>query len=719
MKDKRECGFGVLTSVCEGYFSKKIEVNWCNFVSYATSLKGIYDIYNKFFFTGCRIFCLQLIFTCLQMESLFALNSGDRIQVTSSIGVKVRESAGGASYPIGQTYSALGVISGNPLDARINGTGTLYTWWFVDFDSGQDGWVATVGFSAMVPSAPTLISPGDGSNVQNISTLSPVFNWNKVLGATGYGLYVEDASTRSLCYDNDFVGNVTSLTLPPGTLQPGKYYIWNMRASNSAGFGPFSKGSSGTFYFYTDSIPIPPNALVAQIDNQNHILLSWTYQSSNEDGFKIERKIGVNGSWFQIGTVAKISLGYTDSDVSSGVTYSYRVKAYNTIGDSDPSNDLTLTLLSNLNLAINSQYGTVTKNPDQLTYLPGTIVTLTPVPNSQYSFAGWAGDASGAGIPLKITMNSNKSITATFVPIPVAVTVGTSIGGPKDGFSPISLEVPQLHSSYRCIFQLSKDGLNWFSYDATAGSTAPVSWRVPKFTDSEMGLGRLQICVMQYEPPFLMFPIKGTSDPYKAEISAIYDHDMDKEGVMRTYRNEQATSTFRVVSSQSPSLIGFMKDKAGTPFDLKFNYNDGTGEKKYLWYDDHSGYDYPCDLNTEIIAAADGVIDISESRSQANWNGLCIIHNNGYRTYYLHLTRWADNIVHDFNLSGPILVHQGDTIGYAGNYGVDGATSPNEYVHLHLSVKDQNKERVDPYGEFVLKQKNPIKSVLWLVSPQQ
>ncbi|WP_114778196.1 InlB B-repeat-containing protein [Botryobacter ruber] len=61
--------------------------------------------------------------------------------------------------------------------------------------------------------------------------------------------------------------------------------------------------------------------------------------------------------------------------------------------------------------------GTVTKNPNQTTYDSGSTVSLTASPASGYAFAGWSGDASGTTNPLSVTMNSNKSITATFTAV--------------------------------------------------------------------------------------------------------------------------------------------------------------------------------------------------------------------------------------------------------------------------------------------------------------
>ncbi len=59
--------------------------------------------------------------------------------------------------------------------------------------------------------------------------------------------------------------------------------------------------------------------------------------------------------------------------------------------------------------------GSVTKNPDQATYTYDQSVTLTAVPAVGYLFSGWSGDASGATNPLSLTMNGNKTVTATFV----------------------------------------------------------------------------------------------------------------------------------------------------------------------------------------------------------------------------------------------------------------------------------------------------------------
>jgi hypothetical protein len=58
--------------------------------------------------------------------------------------------------------------------------------------------------------------------------------------------------------------------------------------------------------------------------------------------------------------------------------------------------------------------GTVTATPTGPVYMNGTVVKLTAVPASDSEFAGWSGDASGTAATINITMNADKSVSATF-----------------------------------------------------------------------------------------------------------------------------------------------------------------------------------------------------------------------------------------------------------------------------------------------------------------
>jgi Divergent InlB B-repeat domain len=57
--------------------------------------------------------------------------------------------------------------------------------------------------------------------------------------------------------------------------------------------------------------------------------------------------------------------------------------------------------------------GTVSPNLPGPSYSAGTVVTVTETANTGYTFSAWSGDCSGAGA-CAVTMNANKSVTATF-----------------------------------------------------------------------------------------------------------------------------------------------------------------------------------------------------------------------------------------------------------------------------------------------------------------
>jgi len=59
--------------------------------------------------------------------------------------------------------------------------------------------------------------------------------------------------------------------------------------------------------------------------------------------------------------------------------------------------------------------GTVTLNPPGNSYAEGTVVQLTAIPSTGFTFASWGGAVTGTINPTPITMNSDKAITVTFV----------------------------------------------------------------------------------------------------------------------------------------------------------------------------------------------------------------------------------------------------------------------------------------------------------------
>jgi hypothetical protein len=115
-----------------------------------------------------------------------------------------------------------------------------------------------------------------------------------------------------------------------------------VRAYNTAG----NSGYSNEDCAITDpNIPTPPGNLIAEATSVNQVTLNWTDNSNNEEGFIIERENASLFDFSAIDTVLANITSYIDSSVSQGVSYNYRVSAFNISGQSGYSNTSYITTI--------------------------------------------------------------------------------------------------------------------------------------------------------------------------------------------------------------------------------------------------------------------------------------------------------------------------------------------------------------------------------------
>lgn len=107
--------------------------------------------------------------------------------------------------------------------------------------------------------------------------------------------------------------------------------------------------------------------------------------------------------------------------------------------------------------------GTIQANPAAADgrYDAGTLVTLTAVAAQGYQFAGWSGDATGTGSTATITMNADKTVTATFSQTPSQT--------PCDNAQAITIP-------------FKKDGVGQFCWVTTQAIEYINSWNLNKLT---------------------------------------------------------------------------------------------------------------------------------------------------------------------------------------------------------------------------------------------
>jgi hypothetical protein len=124
-----------------------------------------------------------------------------------------------------------------------------------------------------------------------------------------------------------------------GTTESGKSYTYRVRAYNAGG-GAYSNEASVTTNSHT--APAAPASLAAKVVALTQVDLTWADQASNEDGFEIQRKTGT-GAYVMIARVATNVVSFSDTSVQKDQSYTYRVRAHNTAGESF-SNETTVTV---------------------------------------------------------------------------------------------------------------------------------------------------------------------------------------------------------------------------------------------------------------------------------------------------------------------------------------------------------------------------------------
>jgi uncharacterized repeat protein (TIGR02543 family) len=79
--------------------------------------------------------------------------------------------------------------------------------------------------------------------------------------------------------------------------------------------------------------------------------------------------------------------------------------------------------------------GVVSRSPDKQNYQSGEVVQLTATPSIGYNFTGWSGDHTGTANTTTVTLNANKTITATFTQVEYSLNI-TVVGNGVVGKNP-------------------------------------------------------------------------------------------------------------------------------------------------------------------------------------------------------------------------------------------------------------------------------------------
>jgi hypothetical protein len=172
-----------------------------------------------------------------------------------------------------------------------------------------------------------------------------------------------NSSSFSANFTSPIWGDIKGTGYFTGTYSGTSTNCPNPNAQAIAASGTFTNSSiAGTFNFTWYSTPITgtvtmtkqnpiqaPSNLQLTENPIKQINLTWNDNSTNETGFRIDRKDPITGNWSEIGTVVANMKTYSDKNLIAATTYTYRVASYSIETESEYSNDAVLKTATGIN----------------------------------------------------------------------------------------------------------------------------------------------------------------------------------------------------------------------------------------------------------------------------------------------------------------------------------------------------------------------------------
>ena len=157
-----------------------------------------------------------------------------------------------------------------------------------------------------------------------------------------YGIYIEDVTIHefghALGLGHSEFANTTMESAMPGYCDTSQETLEADDISGIRSLYPPTASSGGG---NGGQAPATPSGLVASVNPSNAVsslLLSWSDNANNENGYSIERSS--DGRTFsQIAQTGANAGSWTDTGLSGGAVYYYRVRAFNDYGNSAYSNN--------------------------------------------------------------------------------------------------------------------------------------------------------------------------------------------------------------------------------------------------------------------------------------------------------------------------------------------------------------------------------------------
>ncbi len=211
----------------------------------------------------------------------------------------------------------------------------------MDVADWADARLTPVTTTTAPPTDPTT-TPGTPANLTATPGNAQVtLSWQKVSGATSYNVYRGTATNGQS--STPVATNVTATSYVNSGLTNGTTYFYKVKAVNSAGSGNASNEASATPSAGTPT-PTPPGAPSSLSATAGNATVNLTWQAvSGATTYNVYRGTAANGQSTTPVATNLTGTTYSNTGLTNGTTYFYKVRAVNTAGAGNPSNEASAT----------------------------------------------------------------------------------------------------------------------------------------------------------------------------------------------------------------------------------------------------------------------------------------------------------------------------------------------------------------------------------------
>jgi len=197
--------------------------------------------------------------------------------------------------------------------------GTTYYYKVAAVNSGGEGSKSDVVFATTPPLAPTDVT------AKANSASSITIDWSSVTSAVSYNIY--RGATYSGTYE--LVGTSATASYENIGLTANTAYYYKVAAVNSGGESPQSS------YVTATTLLAAPTGVTAVANSTSSITISWS-SVAGATGYRVYRSGTSDGTYTEVGSSSSTS--YTNTGLTAGTTFYYKVAAYNSGGEGSKSN---------------------------------------------------------------------------------------------------------------------------------------------------------------------------------------------------------------------------------------------------------------------------------------------------------------------------------------------------------------------------------------------